>query len=163
SSCTARTSAPPCSRCVAYEWRRVWGLIGSGRSLSSAASAARCTTCQAACLVSRVPREPRKIAGVPVPRAARTGLPRVTYASRARQGGPGGRGVRLGGLEGESPPPDHAVLVPLAAQPGRAVLGVDVVDVEPGRLGDPRPEPVEHLEQRPVAQRAGGGVPARAG
>ena len=44
-----------------------------------------------------------------------------------------------------------------ACRPCRAAarprVGVDVVDVEPDRLGDPRAGRVEQLEQRPVAQR----------
>ena len=76
---------------------------------------------------------------MPLPRRARSGPPAHQVGVQRGHRGPTDR--------------HQPLLSSLAAQQHRAGVGVDVVDVEPDRLGDPRAGGIQQLEQRPVPQR----------
>ena len=102
-------------------------------------------------------RDSRLAPGVEEHRARR----RRRAAARAQQRLPAAHEVGVQRLAGVAAQRDHPLLAALAAQPHGARLEVEVVEVEPDRLGDPRAGAVEHLQQGAVPQRLGG--PGRAG
>ena len=87
------------------------------------------------------------------PSAAGVEEHRRAAPSGADQLGPGAGEVGGDGVAGVAAHRHQPLLAALAAQQHRAVDLVEVVDVEPDGLGDPRAGAVEQLQQRPVAQR----------
>ena len=85
---------------------------------------------------------------------------RPTSAARGEPGTSADE-VGLDRLEGHPSDRHEPLLAALAAQQRGGRLAVEVVHVEPDRLGDPGAGAVEHLEQRPVAQRPRGALGAR--
>ena len=115
-------------------------VCGETSRVTPARSAALTSTDHADCRESRPPRALRNSAGV--------ALCRVDD-----QLGPAADQVGVDRLPRVGADRHDPLLAALAAQQHGAVDGVEVVDVEADRLGDPRAGAVEQLEQRPVAQR----------
>ena len=147
SSCTARMSAPPSSRCVANECRRVCGVTRRpGRNAPVS-------------FHKRTDIAGTERPSLPVEEQGRGAL------GRHRRGGP--RGIR-------PPPPrrrrptaaPRAPSIPCPAL-GRARGEVDIDRRQARRLADADPGAVQQLEDRAVAQRDGacptGSSPRRAG
>ena len=134
---------------MAKECRRVWGET----SVFPERTAASRSTPHAPCRVSRPPRALRNTAGRRPPDGG------------GREGRTPAHQVGVERADRVAADRDVALLAALAAEPDRRVgrQVVEVVDVEAGHLGDPRPGPVEELEQRAVAQHPRVGVVGRPG
>ena len=141
SSCTDLTSAPPSSRWVANECRRVCGEIGprSGETPG---------------LVRGVAQHlPRRLARQSA--AADVEEHRVVALPARGQRGPAAHQVGGKGRGRERAHRHHPLLGTLAAQADRGhSLTRQVVDVEPDRLTDPRAGRIQELQQRTIAERA---------
>ena len=143
SSCTARMSAPPSSRCVANECRRVCGVT---RRPGSSVPPYRST----------IARMSRLLKGffLPVEEEVRRRPRRHHGAARAQ--------VFLERARREVGHRDLALLRPLPEDQHAAPSEVDPLDGERGHLADPEPGAVEELEDRAVAQ-GHGALRGRAG
>ena len=76
-------------------------------------------------------------------------------------GRPSGDSQCVEGGPGRAAEGDEPFLGPLAEDPEEAVVALHVGQGEPDHLGDPRPGPVEQLEQGPVPQVGGPGAAHR--
>ena len=138
-SWTIRRSAPPSSRCVANEWRRVCGLT---RSASPAVRAAALTAAHACCRASRPPA---------VAEEHRAAADRLDVAE-GQQPRPRAVGPAREPVEGDVADRHEPLLVALADDPHEPAVDREVLGVEAQRLADPQPGRVEQLQQGPVAQ-----------